>query len=36
MPSGSDLKGLFGLTSLNKNDKAVVITEGEFDAMAVY
>ena len=36
MPAGSDLKGLFGLTSLNKNDKAVVITEGEFDAMAVY
>ena len=36
MPSGSDLKGLFGLTSLSKNDKAIVITEGEFDAMAVY
>lgn len=48
MPAGSELKyvkiiqfnsffrGLFGLTSVKKDDKAIVITEGEYDAMAVY
>jgi twinkle protein len=36
MPSGSELKGLFGLTTVREGDKAIVITEGEFDAMAVY
>jgi twinkle protein len=27
---------LFGLTTVGENDKSIVITEGEFDAMAVY
>lgn len=29
-------RGLFGLTTVTNNDKALVITEGEYDAMAVY
>lgn len=28
-------RGLFGLNTVKKNDKMVVITEGEFDAMSV-
>lgn len=36
LPSGSDIKGLFGMTTVGENDKAICITEGEFDAMAVY
>eukprot|EP00347_Sterkiella_histriomuscorum_P022319 403330901 len=36
MPAGSDLKGLFGLTTIKPEHKAIVITEGEYDAMAVY
>lgn len=27
---------MFGLTTIGENDKSIVITEGEFDAMAVY
>lgn len=27
---------MFGLTTVTDQDKAIVITEGEFDAMAVY
>jgi DNA primase len=30
------IRGLFGLTTLKETDKAIVITEGEYDAMAVY
>lgn len=29
-------RGLFGLTTIKETDRAIVITEGEFDAMAVY
>ena len=29
-------KGLFGFNLIKSSDKEVVITEGEFDAMAVY
>jgi len=29
-------RGLFGLTTLKESDKSIFITEGEFDAMAVY
>ena len=29
-------RGLFGLTTVTEQDKSIVITEGEFDAMAVY
>ena len=36
IPHGSSLKGLFGLTTVREEDKAIVITEGEFDAMAVW
>lgn len=28
-------RGIFGLNTIKKSDKEVVITEGEFDAMAV-
>ena len=32
-----DYRGLFGLTTVKDSDRsALVITEGEFDAMAVY
>jgi hypothetical protein len=30
------IRGLFGLNILKESDKVIVITEGEFDAMAVY
>ncbi len=33
-PSGAQW-GLFGLNTINSDDKVLVITEGEFDAMAV-
>lgn len=29
-------KGLFGLNTIKKSDKVVVLTEGELDAMSVY
>ena len=35
-PSGMNLTGLFGLNTVPKEAKVLVITEGEFDAMAVY
>lgn len=35
LPMGSQVKGLFGVPSV-RSHKSVVITEGEFDAMAVY
>lgn len=28
--------GIFGLHTIDKNDKEVILTEGEFDAMAAY
>ena len=35
--ANSKYRGLFGLTTVGETDKsAIVITEGEFDAMAVY
>jgi len=34
-PAGSQ-KGFFGLNMVKDDDKDIVITEGEFDAMAVY
>lgn len=36
MPAGSSVKGFFGLTSISPSSKSVCITEGEYDAMAVY
>jgi len=36
LPSGSQIHGLFGLTTVQDSDKCIIITEGEFDAMAVY
>jgi twinkle protein len=36
LPAGSEIRGLFGLTTVTDQDKAIFITEGEFDAMAVY
>ncbi len=30
------MHGLFGLSTLQASDKVIIITEGEFDAMAVY
>ena len=35
-PSGINLTGLFGLNTIPKGAKVLVITEGEFDAMSVY
>ena len=35
-PYSSNFRGFFGWHTLNENTKDVVITEGEFDAMAVY
>jgi twinkle protein len=29
-------RGLFGLTTVGEKDEVIVITEGEFDAMAVH
>jgi DNA primase len=29
-------RGLFGMNTVKDEDKVIVITEGEFDAMAVY
>lgn len=29
-------KGLFGMTTVKESDKIIVVTEGEFDAMAVH
>jgi twinkle protein len=34
-PTNADW-GLFGLNTIKKSDKVVVLTEGEFDAMAVH
>lgn len=34
-PIGSS-RGIFGLNLVKDTDKTVVLTEGEFDAMAVY
>lgn len=33
---GGGAKGLFGLNTIKKSDKQVVVTQGEFDAMSVY
>lgn len=35
IPAGPK-SGFFGLNTVQKNDKFLVITEGEFDAMAVH
>lgn len=33
---GGSIWGLFGLNTVSRNDKQVIITEGEYDAMAAY
>ena len=35
LPYESKYRGLFGLNVVGESDEVVVITEGEFDAMAV-
>jgi twinkle protein len=35
-PASSPFPGIFGLNVLEENDKIIVITEGEYDAMAVH
>lgn len=30
------MKGIFGLNIMNENVEEIIITEGEFDAMAAY
>jgi twinkle protein len=35
-PANSPFPGIFGLNVLEEDDKIIVITEGEYDAMAVH
>lgn len=35
MPAGGS-KGLFGLQTVKRSDKTIILTEGQLDAMSVY